>query len=92
MTDDHDEQTTGLSETELEMLALERLWWRYSAMKERRVRELFDWSITRYYQRLNTLLDRPDVLAHDPVLVRRLRRLRAERQRSRSARRFGTDL
>ena len=43
----------------------------------------------RYYQLLNTLIDRPEALAHDPMLVKRLRRLRQSRQRARSARRFG---
>lgn len=81
-----------LTETELQMLALERLWWQFAGAKEARIRELFDWSVTRYYQRLSALIDRDDVLAHDPLLVKRLRRVRAERQRTRSARRFGLDL
>lgn len=82
----------GLTETELQMLELERLWWQYPAAKEARIRQQFDWSATRYYQRLNTLIDRDDVLAHDPVLVKRLRRMRAQRQRSRSVRRAGIDI
>jgi hypothetical protein len=41
---------------------------------------------------LNALIDRDDALAFDPLLVKRLRRLRAQRQRSRSARRLGIDL
>jgi hypothetical protein len=46
-------------------------------------------SATRYYQVLNALIDREDALAYDPMLVKRLRRLRAARQRARSARRLG---
>ncbi|HVT22265.1 MAG TPA: DUF3263 domain-containing protein, partial [Mycobacteriales bacterium] len=46
-------------------------------------------SATRYYQVLNALLDRPEALAADPMLVKRLRRMRAARQRQRSARRLG---
>jgi hypothetical protein len=46
-------------------------------------------SATRYYQVLNALLDRPEALEADPMLVKRLRRLRAARQRARSARRLG---
>ncbi len=84
--------TPTLTPDELEMLALERLWWQFAGAKEARIRELFDWSVTRYYQRLSALIDRDDVLAHDPLLVKRLRRVRAERQRSRSARRFGIDV
>jgi hypothetical protein len=49
-------------------------------------------SATRYYQVLNALIDRADALAEDPLLVRRLRRLRAERQRVRSARRLGFEV
>jgi hypothetical protein len=49
-------------------------------------------SATRYYQVLNTLIDAPAALAVDPLLVKRLRRLRAGRQRQRSARRLGIDV
>ena len=47
---------------------------------------------TRYYQVLNALIDRPDALESDPMLVKRLRRMRATRQRARSARRLGVQL
>jgi Protein of unknown function (DUF3263) len=79
----------GLSERDLAVLAFERQWWKYAGAKEQAVRELFDMSATRYYQVLNGLIDRPDALAADPMLVKRLRRLRASRQRARSARRLG---
>ncbi len=49
-------------------------------------------SATRYYQVLNALIDKPEALAQDPLLVKRLRRLRATRQRNRSAKRLGIDL
>ena len=49
-------------------------------------------STTRYYQVLNTLIDNPLALAHDPMLIKRLRRMRATRQKARSARRLGVDL
>lgn len=74
------------------MLDLERQWWKYAGAKEQAVRERFDMSSTRYYQVLNALIDRPEALVHDPLLVRRLRRLRATRQRQRSARRLGFDV
>jgi hypothetical protein len=50
------------------------------------VRELFSESSARYHQRLNALLDRPEALEHDPLLVRRLRRIRDRRREQRSAR------
>ena len=81
-----------LSERDREILALERLWWQYSGAKEQAIRDKFDMSATRYYQVLNALIDREDALAFDPLLVKRLRRLRAQRQRSRSARRLGIEL
>ena len=77
---------------EREMLAFERQWWRYAGAKEQAIRELFDMSATRYYQVLNALIDSPAALAADPMLVKRLRRLRASRQRQRSARRLGIEV
>jgi hypothetical protein len=81
----------GLSERDREVLAFERQWWKYAGAKEQAVRELFDMSATRYYQVLNALIDSPAALAHDPMLVKRLRRMRSTRQRARSARRLGAD-
>ena len=78
-----------LTEREREILSFERQWWRYAGAKEQAVREKFDMSATRYYQVLNALIDRPDALCFDPMLVKRLRRMRAARTRARSARRLG---
>ena len=78
-----------LTETEIAMLAFERQWWKYAGAKETKVAEEFGVSMTRYYQRLNALIDRPAALAHDPMLVRRLRRLRSQRKHQRSATRLG---
>jgi hypothetical protein len=81
-----------LSERDQAILAFERQWWKYAGAKETAVREQFDMSATRYYQVLNALIDRDEALASDPLLVRRLRRLRAARQRQRSARRLGFEV
>src|SRR5215217_4883631 len=81
-----------LSERDQSVLAFERQWWKYAGAKEQAIRELFDMSSTRYYQVLNALIDRPEALAHDPMLVKRLRRMRAARQRARSARRLGVEV
>ncbi|HEX2360814.1 MAG TPA: DUF3263 domain-containing protein [Jiangellaceae bacterium] len=80
-----------LAERDRAILEFERRWWKYAGAKEQAVRELFEMSATRYYQVLNALIDRPEAMAHDPMLVKRLRRLRASRQRARSARRLGFD-
>ncbi|MCF6379026.1 DUF3263 domain-containing protein [Nocardioides KLBMP 9356] len=82
----------GLSQRDREILEFERHWWKYAGAKEQAVREKFDMSSTRYYQVLNALIDRPEALEADPLLVRRLRRLRASRQRQRSARRLGFEV
>ncbi|MEC5192028.1 hypothetical protein RCH17_002497 [Arthrobacter sp. MP_M7] len=81
-----------LSSRDQQMLALERQWWKYAGAKEQAIRELFDLSATHYYQILNALIDTEDALAHDPMLVKRLRRLRTSRQRARTARRLGSDV
>ena len=82
----------GLTRRDREILAFERQWWKYAGAKEQAIRELFDMSATRYYQVLNGLIDSPEALAADPMLVKRLRRLRASRQRQRSARRLGIEV
>jgi hypothetical protein len=75
----------GLSRREHDMLAFERHWWRQAGAKETAIRDRFGVPPTRYYQVLNALVDRPDALAADPLLVRRLRRLRRARARTRSS-------
>jgi hypothetical protein len=90
--DDAERSANGvLSPRDREILAFERQWWKYAGAKEQAIRELFDMSATRYYQVLNALVDKPEALAADPLLVRRLRRLRASRQRTRAARRLGIE-
>ena len=80
-----------LTDRDLAVLAFERQWWKYAGAKEQAIRDLFDMSATRYYQVLNGLIDRPEALTADPMLGKRLRRLRASRQRARSARRLGVE-
>ncbi|MBO0876151.1 MAG: DUF3263 domain-containing protein [Pseudonocardia sp.] len=77
---------------EREILAFESQWWKYPGAKEQAIRELFDMSATRYYQVLNALIDKPAAMAADPMLVKRLRRLRSSRQRTRAARRLGVEM
>jgi hypothetical protein len=82
----------GLTRRDREILTFERQWWQYAGAKEQAIRDLFGMSSTRYYQVLNALIDRPEAVAADPMLVKRLRRLRMTRQRARSARRLGIEL
>ena len=88
-----EERAAGeLDELETAILAFERQWWKYPGAKEQSIKELFDMTSTRYYQVLNALIDDPAALAHDPMLVKRLRRMRSSRQKARSARRLGIEL
>ena len=81
------ESEPELSERDAAILAFEKQWWKYAGAKEQAIRELFDLSATQYYQVLNTLLDSPAALTAEPMLVKRLRRMRASRQRDRTQRR-----
>lgn len=75
----------SLSDEQRTVLELEASWWRYAGAKEAAIRERLGWSSTRYYQVLNALLDDPAALEHSPMVVNRLRRVREERRRLRSA-------
>ena len=86
-----DSNASGLEDRSREILDFEREWWKYAGAKEQAIRERFDLSTTRYYQLLNRLIDDDDALTYDPMLVKRLRRMRAARQRQRAAKRLGVD-
>jgi hypothetical protein len=70
---------TALSARDLAMLAFERAWWRRGGMKEEAIREEFGISTARYYQLLGALIDTPAALQEDPMLVKRLQRIRDAR-------------
>lgn len=89
---DNEAAGSSLSQRDRQILEFERQWWKYAGAKEQAIRELFDMSATRYYQIINALIDNPDALAFDPMLVKRLRRMRDARQRARSARRLGIEI
>lgn len=73
------------------VLAFESHWWRHAGAKEDAIREQFGLSTARYYQLLNTVIDMPEALRHDPILVGRLRRARDARVSARAARSFTID-
>ena len=83
MTEGEIPETQGLSDRDRAVLGVERRTWPGPGAKERAIREQLDISPTRYYQLLNALLDDPRALAHDPVTVNRLRRVRESRRRNR---------
>jgi hypothetical protein len=74
----------GLTRREHEMLVFERQWWRRAGAKDTAIRTRFGVPPTRYYQALNALVDRSDAQAADPLVVARLRRVRAARHSRRS--------
>lgn len=65
------------------ILDFERSWWTEPGPKDTAIRERFELSGTRYYQLLTELLDDAEAMAYDPLLVRRLRRVRERRRRAR---------
>jgi hypothetical protein len=72
-----------LTQRERAILDFERTWWSSAGSKETAIRDHFELSGTRYYQLLNELIDLPEALAYDPLVVRRLRRQRDRRRRAR---------
>lgn len=84
-------ETSDLGEKERAVLDFERTWWKYAGRKDEAIKERFEMSSTRYYQLLNELLENPAALEYDPILVKRLKRLRVYRQRQRVARLLGAE-
>jgi hypothetical protein len=71
------------------ILDFERESWKLPPPKERAIRERFGFSAARYHQLLNRAIELPEALAYDPMLVRRLRRIREARRRRRVADQLG---
>ena len=80
-----------LTDKEIDILDFERSWWKHAGIKEEAIKERFGMSATSYYKLLNELLEKPEAEAHDPILVKRLKRLRTYRQRQRVARLLGAE-
>ncbi|MDH6277145.1 MAG: DUF3263 domain-containing protein [Rhodoluna sp.] len=68
------------------ILDFEREWWQHPGAKEDAIRQTFGLSPARYYQVLGKLMDSEAALAYDPMLVKRLHRVREDRQSSRQKR------
>ena len=81
----------ALDERDLAILDFENQWWQHAGLKEEAIRSTFSFSPTRYYQLLGVLIDSPAALVHDPLLVKRLQRLRDTRQAARRARARNAD-
>ncbi len=72
-----------------EVLEFERSWWQEPRTKGEGIRERFKISSTSYYRLLDRVIDTPDALRLDPLLVKRLRLKRTERRRRRLASVYG---
>lgn len=79
-------RSEGLSDRDRAILAFERRWWRHAGAKEQSIHDEFGVSAARYYQLLGALIDLPAALVHDPMLVKRLQRMRDARTAARTAR------
>ena len=72
-----------LTERDRAILDFESSWWSDEGPKEQLIHERFELSGSRYYQILNELLEMPEAYEHNPLVVRRLQRLRDRRRRAR---------
>jgi hypothetical protein len=88
----NDTASAGLSELEIKMLEFERTWWRHAGAKESSIKELFNLTPPAYYQMLNNLIDREAALLAEPLLVKRLLRVRQQRTAVRSSSKLGFTL
>ncbi|SFR72965.1 Protein of unknown function [Agromyces sp. CF514] len=70
----------------LRVLAFEAHAWQQPGVKAEGIRDEFGMSAARYYRILGELLDSPAALRHDPMLVKRLLRLREARAATRARR------
>ena len=77
---------SGLGPRDIAILSFERTWWKHAGMKEQAIRNEFGMSAARYYQVLGRLMESPLALAHDPMLIKRLHRVRDARTTARQSR------
>ena len=68
------------------ILDFEREWWQHPGAKEDAIRQTFGLPPARYYQVLGKLMDSEAALAYDPMLIKRLQRVRDDRRSSRQKR------
>ncbi len=78
----------ALTERDQAIIEFEQSWWSEDASKESIIRERFELSTTRYYELLGELIDSDEAYAYDPLVIRRLRRLRDRRRKARFERRI----
>jgi hypothetical protein len=72
-----------LTDRDRAMLDFERTWWLEPGTKGAAIKARIGVSAARYYQLLGDLIDTADAAAYDPLVVRRLRKLKSSRRRAR---------
>ena len=73
-----------MTDDERVALGIEAAYWKHLGAKETHIRETLGWSAVRHAQVVNALINRADVEAEEPMVVRRLRRVRERRRRVRA--------
>lgn len=73
----------SLTERQRAILEFERTWWTLDGDKDLLIRRRFACAPDAYYDELNQVLHDPDALTVDPLVVRRLMRLRDRKRRAR---------
>jgi hypothetical protein len=81
-----DDGESGLDDRAMRILAFEGRAWQHAGLKAEAIREEFGISAARYYRILGDLIDSPAALRHDPMLVKRLQRMREARAATRARR------
>ncbi len=72
-----------LSDRDRAILDFERTWWSERGPKRSAIQARFGFSPGRYYRLLGELIGSPEAASYDPLVVRRLRKLRSNRRRAR---------
>lgn len=76
-----------LSQRDRAILDFEQSWWESATPRDQAVREHFQLTESEYAEALNLLITSEAALFAEPLLVRRLRRLRDRRRQEHTARR-----
>lgn len=76
-------QGVPLSKTEMQLIEFERTWWADDQPKDAAIADQFSLTTAEYYEQLHALIDSDEALQHDPLVVRRLRRMRDRRRKER---------
>jgi len=72
-----------LTDRDRAILDFERTWWSEPGPKGAAIQARFGFSPARYYRLLSELLGSAEAVAYDPLVVRRLRKIRSSRRRAR---------